>query len=73
MQVVRDPATGTLAFNVAGFAASGTAAGAWYFQNAMVPSIATFTKSWYVYEWTDGGGNQMPDGSDTFTLLAEAP
>jgi hypothetical protein len=72
-QVIRDPATGTLVFNVAGFNQSGTAAGAWYFQNVMVPSIATFTKAWYVYEWTDGGGNQMPDGSDTFTLLAEPP
>jgi hypothetical protein len=72
-QVVRDPATGTFVLNVGGFNQSGTAAGAWYFQNAMLPVLSTLTKQWYVYEWTDGGGNQQPDSSDTFTLLEEAP
>ena len=52
---------------------SGTQAGAWYFAQKMVPARATLDKSWYVYEWTDQDGNQMPGDADTFKLVATSP
>lgn len=68
IQLVRSP-TGAVVLNSAGFFAEGTEAGAWYFQNVMMPARTTLTSPWYVYEWTDTTGNGA-DLSDTFTRLA---
>jgi len=39
----------------------------------MLPARASFDKSYYVYEWTDGGADQQPGVADTFTLLVSGP
>jgi hypothetical protein len=55
IELSRDPSTGTPMLFGYGIDASGTGAAAWYFTNVMAPSLATFDKSWYVFEWTDSG------------------
>ncbi|MER2564912.1 MAG: hypothetical protein ABTQ32_29580 [Myxococcaceae bacterium] len=68
IQLVRTP-IGSVVLNTGGFYGEGTTAGAWYFQNVLLPMRATLTSAWYVVEWTDGNANG-PDMSDTFTQLA---
>ncbi len=68
LQLVRAP-SGAVVLNSGGFFAEGTVAGAWYFQNVMMPMRASLSSPWYVYEWTDTTGNG-PDVADTFTRLA---
>lgn len=68
LQLVRAP-SGSVVLNSGGFFAEGTGAGAWYFQNVMLPMRATLNSPWYVYEWTDTTANG-PDVADTFTRLA---
>lgn len=68
LQLVRAP-SGAVVLNSGGFFAEGTVAGAWYFQNVLLPTRATFTSPWYVYDWVDGNANG-PDATDTFTRLA---
>ena len=63
--------TGTLVFIVSGFHEAGTAAGAWYFANAVVSSLADFDRSWYVYEWADDASDG-PSSADEFMLLERA-
>ena len=64
-----EPQSGTLVFTVYGFYSPGTAAGAFWFQNQVMANVASFTKSFYVYEWTDTNTDGQPDAGDTFTLL----
>jgi len=65
-----EPVSGTLVFNVYGFYAPGTAAGAYWFQTQVAPSFGTFTKAFYVYEWTDTDNDGAPSAGDTFTLVS---
>ncbi|HEY1958256.1 MAG TPA: hypothetical protein VGH28_21715 [Polyangiaceae bacterium] len=65
-----EPVSGTLVFNVYGFYAPGTAAGAYWFRTQVAPSVGTFTKAFYVYEWTDTDSDGLPSAGDTFTLVA---
>jgi hypothetical protein len=68
LQLVRAP-SGAVVLNSGGYFAEGTVAGAWYFQNVLLPMRASLTSPWYVYEWTDGNSNG-PDLTDTFTRVA---
>ena len=68
IQLVRTP-IGSVVLNTGGFFGEGTTAGAWYFQNVLLPMRPALTSGWYVVEWTDGNANG-PDLSDTFTQLA---
>lgn len=68
IQLVRTP-IGSVVLNTGGFYGEGTTAGAWYFQNVLLPMRAALTSGWYVVEWTDVNANG-PDLSDTFTQLA---
>ena len=61
LQFMRDPASGSLILNAQGFWQSGTTAAAFYFNQAMLPALSTFGKSWYVYKWTDANADMMPD------------
>jgi hypothetical protein len=69
VQIVFDPISGTLSLVLYGLDAPGTRAASYHVANTMLPSIGTFTQTWYLYEWlgTSAGG---PTPGDTWTLLA---
>jgi hypothetical protein len=73
MEMIVDPDSGTLVFSDYGLDAVGTIAGTWYFVNKVLPNLATFGKSWYVYKWTDQDADKMPSDPDQFSLIASAP
>ncbi len=73
IEMVIDPASGTLVFIVYGISAPGTLAATWYFAQKMLPARATLDKSWYIYEWTDGDADMKPSDGDQFKLVASAP
>jgi hypothetical protein len=68
IELVRDPASGTLVLIVFGQYAESTAAAASYVANQMLPvaNRATYDKAWYVYEWTAASDA----GPETFTAKA---
>jgi Stigma-specific protein, Stig1 len=70
VQVVFDPISGTLSLVLYGLDSPGTQAGAYYFANTILPSIATYTQAWYLYEWMGVSADGGPGPGDTFTLLA---
>jgi hypothetical protein len=74
LELTVEPISGTLSYTGFGMYAAGTAAAGYYFAQVVMPNIATYTDAWYVYEWTDsgevdGGAAQLPDSTDTFTLV----
>jgi len=69
IQTVRDPTTGTLLLEAYGFDQAGTTAAAWYFANVMMPSLSSTTQAWYVYEWSDAGGDHLPNNASEFVLV----
>jgi hypothetical protein len=72
VELATDPTTGTLALMAYGLCSpgNGTQTAAWYWANIMLPARATYTDSWYLYEWTDTNLNGLPEAGDTFTKLA---
>jgi hypothetical protein len=71
IELIRDPSSGTLALATWGLSGQGTLAGGFYFANEILPNRASYTDSWYVYEWTaSGAADAGPSNSDTFTLIA---
>jgi hypothetical protein len=68
IELVRDPASGTLVLIAFGQYAESTAAAASYVANQMLPvaNRSSYDKSWYVYEWTAASDS----GPETFTLKA---
>jgi hypothetical protein len=48
-------------FIVYGFAWKGTYIGGVFFKTNILPNIASFTHSWYIYQWNDTNGNGLPD------------
>jgi hypothetical protein len=68
IELVRDPANGTLVLIGFGQQAESTAAAAQYVANQMLPvaNRASYDKAWYAYEWTAAG----EAGPETFTLKA---
>ena len=69
-EVYRDALTGTLGLVIYGLTAEGTHAAVWLFERDILPKLATYTDSWYVYEWDDINDDDAADDGDTFTLLA---
>jgi hypothetical protein len=69
IQFMRDPSSGSLILNAQGFWQSGTSAAAYYFANAMLPTLSTRTEAWYAYQWTDANGDLAPE-LDEITLIA---
>ena len=61
IQFMRDPASGSLVLNAQGFWLSGTVAAAFQLTNAILPSLSSFDKAWYAYEWTDMNDDKLPD------------
>lgn len=72
VHLATDPSSSTLALIAYGLCSpgNGTQTGAWYWANVMLPNRATYTDSWYLYEWIDTNMNSLPDMTDTFTRLA---
>jgi hypothetical protein len=69
VQVIRTP-RGSVLFNTHGYFGPGTAAGAWWVVNRMLPMRTLQTSRWYVYDWEDTNTNLIADQGDTFTALA---
>jgi hypothetical protein len=69
IQVGRERTTGTLALLLYGFHPNGTLAAAWHFAHVMAPDLASYTDAYYVYDWTDANGDQVPNEGDTWKLL----
>ena len=70
VEVVLEPISGTSSLVLYGVDSPGTKAAAYYFANTMLPSIMTYTHSWYLYEWMGVGADGGAGPGDTFTLLA---
>jgi len=73
LEMVKDPASGSLTLVVYGFYSPGTAAGGWYVQNALLPQLPGYAERWYVFGWADNNGNGAPDSLSEFTLIASGP
>ncbi|HMI87133.1 MAG TPA: hypothetical protein VK550_23720 [Polyangiaceae bacterium] len=69
VELVFDPISGTRSLVLYGMDSPGTQAGAYYFANTILPSIATYTHSWYLYEWMGVGADGGAGPADMFTLL----
>jgi hypothetical protein len=64
-----EPVSGTLVFAVYGLYGPGTTAGAFWFQTEISTKVSTYTKQYYVYEWTDTNNDGAPNPTDTFNLI----
>jgi hypothetical protein len=69
IQVGRERTTGTLALLLYGFHPNGTLAAAWHFAHVMAPDLASYPEAYYVYDWSDASGDQVPNEGDTWKLL----
>jgi hypothetical protein len=72
VELAIDGASGTLCTFGIGMFTPGTLAASVYAKGELIPNRASYTDSWYVYEWTDSttaGTQGVPDMSDTFTLI----
>lgn len=72
IQFMRDATSGSLVLNAQGFWLSGTVAAAFQLKEGMLPTLNTFDKAWYVYEWTDMNDDKLPDLNE-ITLKASGP
>ncbi len=72
VELVTDPSSSTLALIAYGLCGGGygTATGAWYWANVMLPNTANYPDSWYLVEWKDVNADNMPTATDTFTILS---
>lgn len=71
VELASDPTSGTLVLMTYGLCSgAGTATGAWYWANTMLPNRMMYTNSWYIYQWDDTNPNGTADMNDTFTPLA---
>jgi hypothetical protein len=71
IQIARDATTGSLVLNAQGFWVSGTIAASYFFEHGMLPTLETFDKAWYVYEWKDKDGDKAPDLNEITQVAAE--
>ena len=68
MQIIQEPIGGTVSLNVYGHATQGTLAAAYYLTTVVVPNLRTDRRRYYVIEWTDQDGDEMPTAADLFEL-----
>lgn len=69
VQFMRDPSSGSLILNAYGFTVGGTAAAAYYFEQAIMSNFSGATKAWYVGKFTDTNANSLPEMNE-FTIIA---
>lgn len=71
VELVTDPATGTLSLIGYGICTgAGTFGAAYYYANVMLPNAMMFPDSWYVVSWADTTNDGVAGNGDTFTVLA---
>ena len=73
VQVSVEPQSSTLCFSGVGILAPGTQAAGYYVAAQILPNRATYTKSWYVYEWTDTNNDSVANAGDSFQEVMEGP
>lgn len=73
IQIIRDDPSDSTVIATHGYIFQGTLAGAHYFATAIAPDLPTEERTYFVLEWTDMNGDQMPTAGDTYTLLASGP
>jgi hypothetical protein len=71
LELAVEPVSGTLCLFGEGILAPGTVAAGYYGSQVVVPQHATYTASYYVYEWTDTNQDGTPGAGDTFALVAQ--
>lgn len=69
VEMAKETQKSTLAAIVWGVRAPGTLAGGYYFATMLLPSRATLTKGFYVYEWTDTNNDGLANAGDAFSLI----
>jgi hypothetical protein len=69
VQLTVEPISGTLCFMGVGMLQYGTEAAGYYVGAVMIPNHASYTDTWYVYEWTDTNNDGVANDGDTFTMM----
>ncbi len=65
IQLIRDPASGSLILNAQGFFPGATSIASEYLSTVIIPALSTYTKTWYVFHWVDSaGGDHMMQPSE---------
>jgi hypothetical protein len=70
VQVVDEPIGGTLSLNVYGHAIGGTQAAAYYFTTMILGNLKNNLGRYYVIEWSDQDGDEVPTAGDLYQLRA---
>jgi hypothetical protein len=70
IELVRVGPTKPMSLLVNGFWGYGTQAAAAFFADQLLPTRATHVNSWLVVKWTDMNGNKVPDGADSYVIVA---
>jgi len=73
IQLAVEPQSGTLCFSAEGINGSGTQAAGYYVPAVIGPSLSTFTKTWYVYQWVDTNADSIANSGDEFDLVSSGP
>jgi hypothetical protein len=68
VQLVREPIDGSVNLLVHGLSDRGTRGGAWYVANRVIPFRGAFTGTYYVVEYVDQDGDEVPEPSDLYNL-----
>jgi hypothetical protein len=71
LELAVEPVSGTLCLFGEGIFGPGTAAAGYYGSQVVIPQHATYTASYYVYEWTGANPDGTPGPGDTFALVAQ--
>jgi hypothetical protein len=69
LELAVEPVSGTLVFAATGMLEPGSVAAGFYGSTQVVPSHASMTDAWYVYQWDDTDKSGSASAGDTFTLL----
>jgi hypothetical protein len=71
LELVLEPSSGTLSLVCYGVGGEGTAAGAWYFANRVLPTAAAWPQSWALLEWSAAANGTAGFADDTFRIVAQ--
>lgn len=69
IQVADEAISGTLVLTAYGMFTPGTRAAAYWLANEILPNLDTITDQYFIYEWTDGNGDEIPNAGDAFDLV----